>query len=102
MKKIFLAASILIAATSFAGSVTANATTMSLVKGGGVHISQSQVPAPVLASFNSSFPNATNVQWERETEHGRTTYQADFYMNGKRWRATFAANGTLLSAGPKK
>ncbi|MBV9961575.1 MAG: hypothetical protein JO072_04955 [Parafilimonas sp.] len=103
MKKIFLAASLLIAATSFAGITSANATTMSVTKkGDGQHISQSQVPPPVLASFNANFPNAVNVQWEKETEHGSTTYQATFLMNGKRWRATFSSNGTLLSSGPKR
>ena len=103
MKKFFLAASLVIAATSFSGFTTANANAMSLTKkGGGQHISQAQVPPPVIASFNQNFPNAVNVQWEKETEHGSTTYQADFLMNGKRWRATFSSNGTLLSAGPKK
>lgn len=103
MKKIFLAASLLMAATAFTGITSANAATAIVTKkGDGQHIPQSQVPPPVVASFNSYFPNATNVQWEREREHGSTVYQADFYNKGKRWRAVFAADGTLLSAGPKK
>jgi len=103
MKRIFMAASLLVAATSFTGINSANATIeIALSKGDGQHISPSQVPAPVMASFNSHFPNATNVQWEREKEHGAIVYQADFTMNGKRWRATFASDGTMLSAGPRK
>jgi hypothetical protein len=103
MKKIFLAASLLMAATTFTGTFTANAATATVTKkGDGQHIPQSQVPPPVVASFNAHFPNATNVQWEREREHGSTVYQADFYLNGKRWRAVFASDGTLLSAGPKR
>jgi hypothetical protein len=102
MKKILLAASLLIAATSFTGINSANAAGIVSVKsGGGVHIPASQVPVAVRASFASNFPNATNVRWERETEHGRIQYQADFIQNGQRWRAVFASNGTLLSAGPR-
>ena len=102
MKKIFLAASLLIAATTFTGISSANAAVIISAKsGGGVHIPASQVPGVVRASFASNFPSATNVRWERETEHGRTQYQADFLQNGQRWRAVFASNGTLLKAGPR-
>ena len=103
MKRIFLAASLLIAATTFTGTATVNASPLSTSSksGDGVHIPASQVPVAVMASFNSNFPTATNVRWEREREHGRTVYQADFLLNGKRWRAEFSANGTLLSSGPR-
>ena len=103
MKRIFLAASLLIAATSFTGISTANAsaTTVALAKKG-IHIPPSAVPAPVMASFNAHFPTATNVEWQKEREHGQTTYQADFLKkNGTKWRAVFAPDGTLLSSGPK-
>lgn len=100
MKKIFLAAALLFAATTFTGVATANAT-MVLKSGDGKHIPASQVPGPVLASFNTNFPTATNVKWEKEREHGQVQYKADFNQNGKRWRAIFAADGTLLSAGPR-
>ena len=100
MKRIFLAASLLIAATSFTGNLNANASTVSvLAQRDGKHIPPSEVPAPVMASFNESFPTAANVQWEKEKEHGQTIYQADFLKNGKKWRAIFASNGTLLSSG---
>ncbi len=102
MKKVILAASLLLAATSFAGLNSANAATeMVNSKGGGVHIPPSQVPPPVMATFNTNFPTATNVRWERQREHGSVTYQADFLLNGKKWRATFASDGTMLSAGPR-
>ena len=99
MKKIILAASLIIAATSITGTISANATpSVVLSKGDGKHISAAEVPAPVMASFNSNFPNAANVQWEKEKEHGQTTYQAKFLQNGKKKVAVFAANGTLLSS----
>jgi len=101
MKRIFLAASLLIAATSFTGSFNANASTVSVLenaKRDGRHIPASEVPPAVMASFNDNFPTATNVQWEKEREHGAVVYQADFLKNGKKWRAVFAKDGTLLSA----
>ena len=97
-----MAASLIIAATSFTGSFNANASTVSILaesaKRDGVHIPASEVPSPVIASFNENFPTATNVQWEREKEHGAIVYQADFLKNGKRWRAVFAKDGTLLKS----
>ena len=101
MKKIFLAASLLIAATTFTGISSANAAVIAVAKADGVHIPASQVPVAVRATFHADFPTATNVRWEREREHGQTQYQADFIQNGQRWRAIFASNGTLLSAGPR-
>lgn len=101
MKRIFLAASLIIAATSFSGSINANASTVSVLesaKRDGIHISPSEVPAAVMASFNENFPTAMNAQWEKEKKHGAIVYQADFLKNGKRWRAVFAKDGTLLKS----
>ena len=47
------------------------------------------------------FPDATNVRWQLETEHGKNVYQADFLLNGARWRAVFNADGTLIKAGAR-
>ena len=97
MKKIILAALLLTSASVFA---SANASTgsaiVSVKSGGGKHISASQVPAPVMATFNSMFPTATNVQWEVEREHGSKVYQAEYTENGKRFKAQFAPDGTFL------
>ncbi|CAN5816596.1 hypothetical protein BH10BAC2_BH10BAC2_26650 [soil metagenome] len=101
MKKIFLAASLLIAATSFTGFSSANAATVTAIAKKGQHIPASEVPAPVMATFNSTFPTATNVKWEKEREDSGLQYQADFTQNGVRWRARFSKNGTLLNAGPR-
>lgn len=101
MKRILLAASIFTAAATFAGNVNVNASTNTVLSRDGKHIPASQVPAPVIASFNSNFPSASNAQWEKEKEHGQTVYQADFLNNGKKWRAVFAADGTLLKSGRK-
>lgn len=99
MKKILLAAFLLVAGATFANA--SNLSVVMVAKGGGVHISASQVPAPVMTTFNAMYPGATNVRWQREREHGQTVYKADFLLNGQRMRATFAADGTFLGGGPR-
>lgn len=101
MKKIFLAASLLLAATTFTGVTSANATAITLIAKKGVKIPASEVPPAVMTTFNNTFPNATNVQWERERQDSGVQYQADFTQNGVRWRARFSKSGKLLSAGPR-
>lgn len=104
MKRIFLAASLLIAAASVTNVLHANASVATVSfkggddNGGGQHISPSQLPPAVLSAFNSKFPTAANAKWEKESEHGGTVYKVDFYLNGKRWRAVFAPSGALLSS----
>ena len=103
MKKIFFAASLIIAATSITCVTSAKASTVTVLSSGddGQHISASAVPAQVRASFHADFPGASNAQWEKEREHGQTAFQVDFLNNGKKWRAVFAPDGTLLSSGRK-
>jgi len=96
MKKILFAALLLTSGSVFAISNGNIVSSVSLMSGGGQHISPSQVPAPVMATFNSMFPTATNVQWQVEKEHGSTVYQAEFTQNGKRFQAQFAPDGTFL------
>ena len=94
MKKVFLAVALLVSAATFATPAT-HAVVM-VKSGDGQHIPASQVPAAVRASFASSFPNATNISWEREREHGHIEYKADFMIGNQRWEARFLADGTLV------
>jgi len=95
MKKIVFAVMMLGSMSAFAFN-TNTSSTIILKSGDGKHIPPSQVPAPVMQSFNSMFPNARNVQWEVEKEHGSTVYQAEFTQNGTRYKAEFAPDGTFL------
>lgn len=90
MKKILFAASLLIAASTFAAPAHVNAAKFSSETGKGRHIPASQVPAAILSTFNSQYPTATNVRWELEREHGQTVYQAQFLLNGKRMKVQYA------------
>jgi len=96
MKKILFAALMLTSVSVFASKATIVSTVVSVKSGGGRHISASEVPAPVMESFNSRFPTATNVQWQVEKEHGSKVYQAEFTQNGIRYKAQFAPDGTFL------
>ena len=96
MKKILFAALMLTSVSVFASKATIVSNVVSVKSGGGRHISASEVPAPVMESFNSRFPTATNVQWQVEKEHGSKVYQAEFTQNGVRYKAQFAPDGTFL------
>ena len=95
MKKILFAVLMVSSISAFA-TIPARTSSVIMMKGDGKHIPASQVPAPVMDSFNSMFPTATNVQWEVEKEHGSKVYQAEFTQNGKRYKAQFAPDGTFL------
>ena len=95
MKKLIIAAMLLVSASSFANKST-QFSSFAIVRSDGQHIPASEVPAAVKATFRSLYPAATNVRWEREREHGMTVYQATFLLNGVRTRALFAADGTFL------
>ena len=88
MKKMLFAASLLIAGTTFAGPNYLTLSKAAVVKGG-THIPSSEVPSSILAQFNSQYPTATNVQWQKEAEHGSVVYQAEFTVNGKRMKVQY-------------
>jgi hypothetical protein len=71
MKKLFIAAMLLVSASSFANKSTQFAS-FATVRSNRQHIPASEVPAAVKATFKGLYPAATNVGWEREREHGMT------------------------------
>jgi len=95
MKKLMFAALLLVSASSFAHKNTP-LISFAVMKSDGQHIPASEVPSAVRATFRSLYPTATNVRWERESEHGSTVYQATFLLNGVRKTALFSSNGTFL------
>jgi len=91
MKKIFLAASLIMASLTFAGTTNVMASRGEIETEGGRHIAESRVPASILSAFYAKYPSATNVSWEVEREHGQKVYKVDFRFNGKRMTARFFA-----------
>lgn len=91
MKKILLAASLLVAGATFAGTQSLLAVKPAMFAPKGKHIPASQVPADIMAKFNADYPTATNVQWQVEREHGAVVYQAAFTLNGSRMKVKYPA-----------
>ena len=59
-------------------------------------ISASQVPQPVMNTFQSKYPNITPEKWVKETEKGKTVYEAKFKNNNKEAEAEFDENGNFI------
>ncbi|MDW7691698.1 PepSY-like domain-containing protein [Flammeovirgaceae bacterium SG7u.111] len=52
--------------------------------------SSTEVPEKVKTAFSQKFPNATNVEWEKENE---TEWEAEFKMDGKEYSSNFTSQG---------
>lgn len=58
-------------------------------------VSSSQVPSPVMSSFNNRYPAATGqIEWEKENGN---TYKVKFFIGSQRWQAIFASDGSFIS-----
>jgi len=55
-------------------------------------VKESQVPAPVVSSFNKMYPTVKEKQWELEDGN----YEAEFDMDKSESSVTFDATGNLL------
>lgn len=100
MKKLLLAV-FMLSATTAAVTLTPQ---MVYAKSGGTHTSipAKLVPTAVKKNFKAMFPDAGKTQWETSTVYyGGITYSASFYRGSQKWEATFYADGTFITAGPK-
>jgi hypothetical protein len=59
-------------------------------------LSSTDVPAPVQTAFSAKYSTATEVKWEDAHENNVQTYKAKFLMNGKKMKAEFDSNGSLV------
>jgi uncharacterized membrane protein YkoI len=59
-------------------------------------IQASDLPSQVTSTFNSKYPNATEVKWEEEMEDGKKVYEADFKVDGKKMEVEIDTTGTLV------
>lgn len=59
-------------------------------------ISALEVPQPVMNAFHAKYPNITADKWMKETEKGKTVYEAKFKANDKKEEAEFDANGNFI------
>ena len=56
-------------------------------------LSQDKIPTSVMSAFNSKFPNAINVKWDKENEH---EYEASFEWESKKLSANYSDTGEWL------
>jgi hypothetical protein len=54
------------------------------------------VPASVRSAFSEKYSTVTDVKWEEAHENDQQTYKAKFTVDGKKMKAEFDANGTLI------
>jgi len=96
VKKLIFAALLFVSVSAFAHIFMPTAVVANLkdVR----HISESKVPAPVLANFKNMYPDANNVRWDIITGayQQHTQYMAQFRLNGAKRTARYAPDGTYL------
>lgn len=61
-------------------------------------LSASEVPTSVVSSFNAKYPNASDVEWEKEDEKGTIVYEVECKFNGKETKAKFNEDGSFVAA----
>ena len=59
-------------------------------------ISSGTVPASVQSAFSTKYSTASDVKWEDAHEDTIKTYKAKFKIDGKKMKAEFDANGSLI------
>ena len=59
-------------------------------------VSVNDVPAPVQSAFTAKYSTATETKWEDAHENDKKTYKAKFLLNGKKMKAEFNADGSLI------
>jgi hypothetical protein len=62
----------------------------------GQDLAESAVPPAVLAAFKAAHPNATHIDYEKETEAGAIRYEIEFREDGKKIEIDYAADGAIL------
>lgn len=66
------------------------------VDAGEKELSRHQVPKGVLEAFDKAYPNAKEVEFEKEMFEGKPAYEVEYKENGREYEAMYDANGILL------
>ena len=56
-------------------------------------VEQSDIPSVVLKAFQEKYPQAQDVEWEKESD---TELEAEFDLNGEEMSANFSQDGTWM------
>lgn len=61
-------------------------------------ISADQVPAAVMKTFRSVYPDAEQVEYERKQRSGETVYKIEFRHRGLEREIVYGADGRVIRA----
>lgn len=59
-------------------------------------VSKDQVPKAVLEAFEKAYPNAEEIEFEKEMVEGKVVYEVEYKENGKEFEITYDADGVIL------
>ncbi len=59
-------------------------------------ISKHQVPKTILEAFEKAYPNAKEVEFEKEIVNGKTVYEVEYKENGSEYEILYDSDGVIL------
>ena len=59
-------------------------------------VSKHQVPKTVLEAFDKAYPNAKEVEFEKEMIEGKAVYEVEYKENGKEYEILYDSDGAIL------
>jgi len=59
-------------------------------------VSKHQVPKTILEAFEKSYPNAKEVEFEKEMIEGKAAYEVEYKDNGKEYEILYDSDGVIL------
>lgn len=65
-------------------------------KASGTEVNKNEIPKAVLEAFQKTYPNAKEVEFEKETSKGKTVYEAEFKESDREYEVLFDADGVIL------
>ena len=78
-------------------NIIANQDTGTLNEKKATRINADEVPASVIAAFNSKYPDVTDAKWLKgDNKKGKTFYRVRWQANGKKMMSMFRSDGSFI------
>ncbi|SFF05222.1 PepSY-like domain-containing protein [Nitrosomonas sp. Nm166] len=59
-------------------------------------VSKHQIPKAVLEAFEKAYPNAKEIEFEKEMFEGKAVYEVEYKENGREYEITYDSDGVIL------
>ena len=59
-------------------------------------VSKHEVPKAVLEAFEKAYPNAKEVEFEKEIFEGKAAYEVEYKENGREYEILYNSDGVIL------